>query len=78
MTTILRIKILGVLSQLLLMVTTPAARQVLCGLWVQAECCQDAGELGRLLEFAEEAKGVLVDPAAIAEAIAEVEEVDHA
>ena len=28
MTTILRIKLLGVLSQLLLMVTTPAARQV--------------------------------------------------
>lgn len=78
MTTILRIKLLGVLSQLLLMVTTPAARQVLCGLWVQAEVCQDAGELGRMLEFAEEAAGVLVDPVAQAAAIAEVTEVDHA
>ena len=78
MTTILRIKLLGVLFQLLLMVTTPAARQVLCSMWAQVECCQDAGELGRLLEFAEEAKGLLVDPAAIAEAIAEVQEVDHA
>ena len=78
MTTILRIKLLGVLSQLLLMVTTPAARQVLCTLWVQAEVCQDPSELGRMLEFAEEAKGVLVDPVAIAEAIAEVQEVDHA
>ena len=76
MTTILRIQLLGLLAQLLVMVTTPAARQVLCKLWVQAETCQDAGELGRMLEFAQEAAGVLVDPAAIAEAIADVPETE--
>ena len=78
MTTILRIQLLGLLAQLLVMVTTPAARQVLSRLWSQAEVCQDAGELGRMIEFAREAHKVLVDPAAQAAAIAEVTEVDHA
>ena len=78
MTTILRVQLLGLLAQLLVMVTTPAARQVLSRLWSQAEVCQDAGELGRMIEFAREAASVLVDPAAQAAAIAEVTEVDHA
>ena len=76
MTTILRIQLLGLLAQLLVMVTTPAARQVLCRLWSQAEVCQDAGELGRMIEFAREAHAVLVDPAAQDAAIAEVEAED--
>lgn len=75
MTTILRIQVLGLLAQLLVLVTTPAARQVLCKLWVQAEVCQDVQELGRMLEFAQEAADVLVNPAALAAA---VQEVDHA
>lgn len=74
MNTLLRIQLLGVLSQLLLLVATPAARQVVCKLWVQAEVCQDAGELGRMLEFAEEAAAVLVTPEALAAALADVEE----
>lgn len=74
MTTILRIQLLGLLAQLLVMVTTPAARQVLSRLWSQAEVCQDAGELGRMIEFAREAHKVLVDPAARAAAIDEVTE----
>ena len=76
MTTILRVQLLGLLAQLLVMVTTPAARQVLSRLWVQAEVCQDSSELGRMIEFAREAHAVLVDPAAQAAAIAEVTEVE--
>ena len=73
MNTILRVQILGVLSQIMMVVATPAARAEVTKLWVRAEACQDASELGRLLEFAKETSAVLVDPVLRLAAIEAVE-----